>query len=107
VRTVAETNLARVHARIEAGEAARRGRPAMTPTADQTARTDTATLVREDERTRPDTPPLDPELQKMVELLRAGQTPATEATRTPVPRPLEKAPDGRTSHTEADRGVGR
>lgn len=109
LRAVAETNLARVHARIEAGETARQvaqtGQPTPPPAAAQT--TGTATLAREIEPSRADARPLDPELQKMVDLVRAGQVPATEATRTPVPRPLEKAPDRRTSPTEADRGVGR
>ncbi|MDN5770127.1 MAG: hypothetical protein L0H24_04440 [Microlunatus sp.] len=106
----AQTNLTQVHARIEAGETARqpdqRGPASTTPAAEQTAGAGTATLVRDNEP-RADAKPLDPELQKMIALVRAGQAPATEATRAPVPRPLEKAPDRRTSDTEADRGVGR
>ena len=43
----------------------------------------------------------------MVDRLRAGQAAATDATRSPVPAPLEKAPDRRTSPHEADRGIGR
>ena len=98
LRTVAETNLARVHARISAGELARAGQPATTTT-EIAAETTTSTAVLD--------PVLDPELRTMVERLRAGQAPATEATRSPVPDALEKAPARKTSPTEADRGIGR
>lgn len=72
-----------------------------------TSQGSTATLVRNDDRARQADTPLDPELQAMVERLRAGQSAATEATRSLIPDPLEKAPDRKTSPHEADRGIGR
>ena len=108
LRAVAETNLARVHARIEAGEATRRPPQSAAPTAPAlTGEGGTATLVRDEDLARPTDAPLDPELQAMVDRLRAGQAAAADATRSPVPDPLEKAPDRRTSPHEADRGIGR
>jgi len=107
LRTVAETNLARVHARIEAGEASRRAGEDRAAASSTDGAMSTATLVREDQRTPPDNRPLDPELQKMVDLVRSGQAPATDATRSPLPRPLEKATDRRTTETQADRSAGR
>lgn len=107
LRTVAETNLARVHARIEAGEATRRPPQSAATAPALPGEGGTATLVRDEDRARPTDAPLDPELQAMVDRLRAGQAAAADATRSPVPAPLEKAPDRRTSPHEADHGIGR
>lgn len=107
LRTVAETNLARVHARIEAGESRRRTGQGDGHDSSTAGQGSTATLVREDQGTQPANRPVDPELQKMVDRVRAGQAPASAATRSPVPQPLDKAPDRRTTQTETDRGASR
>lgn len=106
LRMVAETNLVRVHARIAAGETARHS-----PAVAAADRGGTSTLVRDDPRVEPQAPAttsLDPDLQAMVDRLRAGQAAATEATRAPVPEPLEKPPARTTtSPHDTDRGISR
>ena len=94
LRELAEDRLTKVHARLQAGETSRRLQPAgptLTPPPPAV-----------------DLDQLDPELRTMVERVRGGQASPTEATRSPVPNPLQKAPERRTAtEHEADRGVGR
>ena len=95
LRELAEERLTRVHARLEAGEAQRRGQP----TAPGTTQTPPLAVSVDQ---------LGPDLRKMVERVRGGQASPTEATRSPVPQPLEKAPERKKpSEREADRGIGR
>lgn len=95
LREAAEERLTKVHARIDAGEAARRPNPGASTT---------ATLTREP---AVDVEQLDPQLGSMVDRIRGGQSAVTESTRSPVPNPLEKAPDHTTRPTDADRGIDR
>lgn len=93
LRLVAERNLDRVHARLVASE-------------QQAATTSERTKGSRDGTVDLDS--LDPDLRRMVERISAGQTHATDATRSPVPQPIEQ-PDQHVRPTakEADRGVGR
>ncbi len=104
LRELAEERLTKVHARLAAGETARRGVaspvPAQTPTTRDTTPSRPGPAVNLDQ--------LDPELRTMIERVRGGQTRPGVVTRLPVPPPLEKAPERRTPReNESDRGVGR
>ena len=97
LRELAEERLTKVYARLQQGET---GRPALAGT--------TPAGVAQAQQPGVDVEQLDPELRRSVERVRAGRTTPSGVTRSPVPNPLQKAPDRwKSTENEADRGVGR
>lgn len=94
LRSAAEHNLQRVHTRLVSAE--------------QTILNQRGAVAVVEPEARPGVDSLDPELRTMIERVRAGQASPTQATRSPIPEPLDK-PLTPQRHTDRDidQGVER